>query len=98
MTDRRSQLDTLAIVTLVGCCALWGLNHVVTKATLTEIPPLLQAGARSVGAAVLVALWAGARGISLSLRRSFMGSYPTPCCWSSFCRSRRASSGLMRRL
>ena len=44
MTDRRSQLDTLAIVTLVGCCALWGLNHVVTKATLTEIPPLLPAG------------------------------------------------------
>jgi drug/metabolite transporter (DMT)-like permease len=68
MTDRRSQLDALAIVTLVGCCALWGLNHVVTKATLTEIPPLLQAGLRSVGAAVLVALWAGARGISLSLR------------------------------
>ena len=68
MTDRRSTLDTLALVTLLGCCALWGLNHVITKATLVEIPPLLQAGARSVGAAVLVALWAWAQGVSLNLR------------------------------
>ena len=68
MTDRRTRLDTLAIVTLVGCCALWGLNHAVTKLTLAEIPPLLQAGARSVGAALLVAAWAGWQGISLSLR------------------------------
>ncbi len=68
MTDRRSKLDTLALTTLLGCCVLWGLNHVITKATLAEIPPLLQAGARSVGAAVLVALWARAHGISLDLR------------------------------
>jgi len=68
MTDRRTRLDTLAIVILVGCCALWGLNHAITKLTLAEIPPLLQAGARSVGAALLVAAWAGWQGISLSLR------------------------------
>lgn len=68
MTDRHPKLDTLAIVTLVGCCVLWGVNHVITKAALAEIPPLLQAGMRSVGAAVLVALWARAQGISLSLR------------------------------
>jgi len=68
MTERRTSLDTLAIVTLVGCCALWGLNHAITKLTLDSVPPLLQAGARSVGAALLVALWAAAQGISLSLR------------------------------
>lgn len=68
MTDRHIKLDSLALFTLLGCCALWGLNHVITKATLAEIPPLLQAGVRSVGAAVLVALWARARGISLDLR------------------------------
>ncbi|MDH4392988.1 MAG: DMT family transporter [Aquabacterium sp.] len=68
MTDRRLKLDSLALFTLLGCCALWGLNHVITKATLAEIPPLLQAGLRSVGAAVLVALWARAQGISLNLR------------------------------
>ena len=68
MTDRHSKLDALAIAALVGCCALWGLNHAVTKLTLAEIPPLLQAGARSVVAAVLVALWARWHGISLSLR------------------------------
>jgi drug/metabolite transporter (DMT)-like permease len=68
MDQRRTRLDPLAVAILVGCCALWGLNHAVTKLTLAEIPPLLQAGARSVGAAVLVALWARRQGISLSLR------------------------------
>ncbi len=68
MTDRRTRLDALAVTTLVGCCALWGLNHAITKLTLAEIPPLLQAGARSVVAALLVAAWAGWQGISLSLR------------------------------
>lgn len=66
--QRRTRLDPLAIAILVGCCGLWGLNHAITKLTLAEIPPLLQAGARSVGAAVLVAVWARLQGISLSLR------------------------------
>lgn len=68
MDPRRTRLDPLAVTILVGCCALWGLNHAITKLTLAEIPPLLQAGARSVGAALLVALWARWHGISLSLR------------------------------
>jgi drug/metabolite transporter (DMT)-like permease len=68
MTERRTRLDSLAITTLVGCCALWGLNHAITKLTLAEIPPLLQAGSRSVLAALLVAAWAAWQGISLSLR------------------------------
>ncbi|OYU93367.1 MAG: EamA family transporter [Burkholderiales bacterium PBB5] len=68
MPDRRTHLDALAVVLLVACCALWGLNHAITKLTLADVPPLLQAGLRSLGAAVLVAGWALWRGVSLSVR------------------------------
>ena len=68
MSDRKTRLDAVAISSLVLCCALWGLNHTITKLTLADVPPLVQAGLRSLGAAVLVALWAAWRGISLSPR------------------------------
>ena len=68
MSDRKTRLDAVAISSLVLCCALWGLNHTITKLTLADVPPLVQAGARSLGAAGLVALWAAWRGISLSPR------------------------------
>jgi drug/metabolite transporter (DMT)-like permease len=68
MTDRKTHLDGVAVITLVTCCALWGLNHSITKLTLEHLPPLLQAGLRSLGAALLVALWARWRGHSLSMR------------------------------
>jgi len=65
MTDRKQHLDGLAVVTLLACCAVWGLGQVASKATLAEVPPLLQAATRSFGAALLVMLWARWRGISL---------------------------------
>jgi len=68
MSDRKPSLDGVAVASLLLCCALWGLNHVATKLTLLDVPPLVQAGARSLGAALLVAVWARARGIPLSLR------------------------------
>ncbi|MBL8349941.1 MAG: DMT family transporter [Burkholderiaceae bacterium] len=68
MSDRKTRLDAVAVSSLLLCCALWGLNQTVTKLTLADIPPLLQAGARSLVAAALVAFWAARRGISLSLR------------------------------
>jgi len=58
MSDqRKTQLDALAIVLLVGCSAVWGLGQVAAKVGLAEMPPLLQAGLRSVGAAVLLLAW-----------------------------------------
>lgn len=63
--ERKTRLDGLAVLLLVGCCALWGLNQVAAKVTLAEIPPLMQAAVRSLGAAVLLMLWAKWRGISL---------------------------------
>lgn len=62
---RRPRLDALAVGLLLACCGLWGLNQTVTKLALTEVPPLLQAGLRSAGAAVLLWAWSAARGIGL---------------------------------
>jgi drug/metabolite transporter (DMT)-like permease len=67
-TERKSHLDSFAVVSLLLCCVLWGLNQVAAKAALSEISPLWQAGLRSLGAAALVALWARWRGIALFRR------------------------------
>ena len=64
-TTRKLQLDRTAVIGLLACCLLWGLNQVAAKAAMSEIGPLWQAGLRSVIAAALVALWAAARGIKL---------------------------------
>ncbi|HET7524892.1 MAG TPA: DMT family transporter [Burkholderiaceae bacterium] len=68
MTARKQHLDGLAVITLLACCAVWGIGQVASKATLAEVPPLLQAAARSIGAALLVAIWSGWRGIALLSR------------------------------
>lgn len=65
MIDRKSRLDGRAVTALLACCAVWGLGQVASKSTLVEVPPLLQAALRSIGAAVLVALWSRRRGIRL---------------------------------
>jgi drug/metabolite transporter (DMT)-like permease len=67
MSERKDRLDATAIVCLLLCCAVWGVNQVAAKAALAELPPLLQAGARSAGAALLVALWSRQRGVSLGV-------------------------------
>jgi drug/metabolite transporter (DMT)-like permease len=65
MTQRKAHLDALAVVSLVGCCFLWGLNQVAAKAALPEVPPLQQAALRSLGGALLVWLWASWRRLPL---------------------------------
>jgi drug/metabolite transporter (DMT)-like permease len=62
---RRDRLDARAIVLLLACCVLWGLNQVAAKIALAEVPPLTQAALRSGGAALLVLAWARWRGIAL---------------------------------
>jgi drug/metabolite transporter (DMT)-like permease len=65
MSDRHHQLDTRAITLVVVCTALWGVNQVAAKVALVEIPPLLQAGVRSLGAAGLLVAFARLRGIAV---------------------------------
>jgi drug/metabolite transporter (DMT)-like permease len=63
--ERRTHLDALAIAVLLTCCTLWGLNQVAAKVALVDIPPLMQAGVRSLGAALLVLAWARWRGVPM---------------------------------
>ncbi len=72
-TTRKPHLDGLAVATLIGCCAIWGLSQVAAKVTLAEVPPLAQAGLRSVGAALLLLAWARWRGIGMSWRNGTAG-------------------------
>lgn len=65
MSERKLHLDATAAVLIVGCCFLWGLNQVAAKAAMPEVPALWQAALRSLGGALLVALWAGARRIPI---------------------------------
>jgi drug/metabolite transporter (DMT)-like permease len=65
MSDRKDHVDGLAVVLLIGCCALWGINQVAMKLALAEIPPLTQSALRSAGAALLLWGWSVARGIPL---------------------------------
>ena len=65
---RRTRLDAVAIVSLLLCCLLWGLNQVTVKIALADFPPLLQASLCSLGAALLVLAWARWRGIPMALR------------------------------
>lgn len=66
--DRKQHLDATAILLVVGCCFLWGLNQVAAKAAMPEVPALWQAALRSIGGALLVAVWAAARRIPIFTR------------------------------
>jgi drug/metabolite transporter (DMT)-like permease len=61
-------LSLAAASGLVGLCALWGFGQVAIKVANSGITPLLNAGLRSTGAAILVMGWCHWRGIRLVQR------------------------------
>jgi len=61
-------LDAVAALIMVALTLSWGLNQVSIKLALPEIPPFIQATIRSVGAFLIIALWARYRGVSLTVR------------------------------
>ncbi len=65
MTPVHSRLDAPAAAMMVVLCTLWALNQVAIKVAIAGIPPLLQAGLRSLGAAALVWAWSALRGVKL---------------------------------
>jgi len=65
MQVRKTQLDSLAISLLLGCCLFWGFQQVLVKATLVELPPVFQASIRFAGATLLLLLWCAWRGVKL---------------------------------
>lgn len=64
----KPRLDRLAIGLLVACCAFWGLQQILIKATVAEMPPLWQGTLRTGCATLLLWLWCRWRGIALFSR------------------------------
>ena len=64
-SGRKDSLDAVALVIVLACCVVWGLSQVAAKISMTQMPPLFQAGVRSVGAAVLLLWWSRWRGLPM---------------------------------
>jgi drug/metabolite transporter (DMT)-like permease len=65
MRARQQHLDTLATSLLLACCLFWGLQQILIKTTVGEVPPLWQATLRFAGATLLLWVWCAARGVRL---------------------------------
>jgi drug/metabolite transporter (DMT)-like permease len=61
-------LNAVAAAVVVVLCLSWGFNQAAAKFAIHEIPPMIQATLRSIGAAAIVAAWAKARGQKLLSR------------------------------
>ena len=61
MTSQPEKIDLKAIALLTILCASWGLQQISIKIAVQSIPPALQGGLRSIGAAVLLYAWMVAR-------------------------------------
>jgi len=66
--ERKTALDGLAVGVLLACCAFWGLQQILIKTTVAEVPPMWQATLRIGGATALLSLWCAWRGIPLFRR------------------------------
>jgi drug/metabolite transporter (DMT)-like permease len=65
LTRVHDRLDGLAAGLMVVLCATWGVQQAAIKVAATGVPPMLQAGLRSAGAALLVAVWSVLRRVPL---------------------------------
>ena len=61
MTAQPVKIDLKAVALLTLLCASWGLQQISIKVAVQSIPPALQGGIRSIGAALLLYLWMVAR-------------------------------------
>ncbi len=73
MTTRHSHLTPTAMAILVTLCASWGFQQVAVKIALPGVPPVLQAGLRSVLATLLIALWMVVRRVPIRQRDGTLG-------------------------
>jgi drug/metabolite transporter (DMT)-like permease len=53
---------------LLACCVFWGLQQILIKTTVVEVPPLWQASLRFVGGTAVLWLWCAVRGVKLFAR------------------------------
>ena len=61
-------LDATAAAVLTVCCMVWGTGLVMVKFANLGLPPILNAGLRSVVAGVILLVWAWWRGINVFAR------------------------------
>lgn len=61
-------LDATAAAVLTVCCMIWGTGLVMVKFANLGLPPILNAGLRSVVAGVILLVWAWWRGINVFAR------------------------------
>jgi drug/metabolite transporter (DMT)-like permease len=64
----RHPVDATAASIMVGLCFIWGFTNVFSKLAAHDMSLVMQAGLRSVLAAVLLLLWAQRRGIPVFQR------------------------------
>ena len=62
---RRDHLGLPAAALLLSCCAFWGLQQVLVKATLAEMPAAFQAMLRFTASTLCLMVWCRVRGIAL---------------------------------
>ena len=62
---RKDHLGLPAAALLLSCCAFWGLQQVLVKATLAEMPAAFQAMLRFTASTLCLMAWCRVRGIAL---------------------------------
>lgn len=62
---RKDHLGLPAAALLLSCCAFWGLQQVLVKATLAEMPAAFQAMLRFTASTACLVAWCRFRGIAL---------------------------------
>jgi drug/metabolite transporter (DMT)-like permease len=65
MVERKAHLDSLAVALLLVCCLFWGVQQILIKTTVGEVPPLWQASLRFAGATALLWIWCVVRKVRL---------------------------------
>jgi drug/metabolite transporter (DMT)-like permease len=66
-------LSPVAVALMLLLCLSWGFNQIAVKLVLPDVPPMLQALARSVGALPVLFLIAWVRGVKLFERDGTLG-------------------------
>lgn len=70
--ERKTHMDLIGALALVGIAMNFGLNQVVVKVSNGGFQPVFMAALRSVGGGIVLLIWMRARGISISLPRASM--------------------------
>jgi drug/metabolite transporter (DMT)-like permease len=73
MAQERKALDATAYGVTLALTLLWGVQHVVIKATVPDVSPVTQAAIRTILATFLLMTWARWQGIALFRRDGTLG-------------------------